>query len=302
MKNIKSLFKNVNYVANGLGGQSMYLLYLASQKKIPATISITADTGWENDCDMMDGTKTTAEEFFYKYVKPFGDKWMIGTSFVRTTIKDGSNLLSIPDYLIEKNALGKDKAMPVPMFGSDGGRLKQTCTDKWKISAMKQECRRLGATTARSAQGIHYGERARRVKGKYIGTEDGWSIYQTEKYNKKTKILSTVKWLSHYYPLVDLQMDREAVGREMEKLGLPYLISSECCGCPHADPWRWLRRTDETIESVAQIEDMYKGQMFFTSQRRPLREVIAEMKAFRDNQGQLFDESNFDCTGGWCGI
>ncbi len=33
---------HINYVANGLGGQSMYLLYLASQKKIPAIISITA--------------------------------------------------------------------------------------------------------------------------------------------------------------------------------------------------------------------------------------------------------------------
>jgi len=125
---------NINYVANGLGGQSMYLLYLASQKKIPATVAITADTGWENDCDMMDGTKTTAEEFYRNHVAPFGKKWGIHTSFVRTKIKDGSDLPSISDYLIEKNALGKDKAMPVPMFGSNGGRMKQTCTDKWKIS------------------------------------------------------------------------------------------------------------------------------------------------------------------------
>jgi hypothetical protein len=294
---------NINYVANGLGGQSMYLLYLASQKKIPATVAITADTGWENDCDMMDGTKTTAEEFYRNHVAPFGQKWGIHTSFVRTKIKDGSDLPSISDYLIEKNALGKDKAMPVPMFGSNGGRMKQTCTDKWKISAMKQECRRLGALTARSAQGIHFGERARRVKGKYIGNEDGWSIYQTEKYNKQTDTYTTIKWLSHYYPLVDLQMDREDVRREMDRLGLPYLISSECCGCPHADPWRWLRRTEETIESVAQIEDMYKGQVFFTDQRRPLREVIADLRLNKDAQASLFgDTADFSCTGGVCGV
>lgn len=281
----------------------MYLLYLASQQKIPATVSITADTGWENDCDMMDGTKTTAEEFYQKHVEPFGKKWGIHTSFVRTTIKDGSNLPSIADYLIEKNALGKDKAMPVPMFGSNGGRMKQTCTDKWKISAMKQECRRLGAMTARSAQGIHFGERARRVKGKYIGNEDGWSIYQTEKYNKHTDTYTTIKWLSHYYPLVDLQMDREGVRREMDKLGLPYLISSECCGCPHADPWRWLRRTPETIESVAQIEDMYKGQMFFTDQRRPLRDVITDLRLNKNAQASLFgDTADFGCTDGVCGV
>lgn len=295
--------KHINYVANGMGGQSMYLLYLASQKLIPATVSITADTGWENDCDLMDGTKTTGEEFYRNHIEPFGRKYGIVTSFVRTTIKDGSNLPTIPEYLREKKALGKDKAMPVPMFGSNGGRLKQTCTDKWKISAMKQECRRLGATTARSAQGIHFGERARRVKGEYVGVEDGFSIYKTGKLDKKTGVFTPIKWLSHYYPLVDLQMDREDVRREMNRLGLPYLISSECCGCPHADPWRWLRRTDETIEAVAQIEDMYEGQMFFTDQRRPLRDVIADFKYQESAQSLLFtDVANFDCTEGVCGV
>lgn len=293
----------IDYIANGLGGQSMYLLYLASQKKIPATVSITADTGWENDCDMMDGTKTTASEFYHNHVKPFADKWGIDAYFVRTRVSDGSPLPPIPDYLQNKIEIGKPDAQPVPMFGSKGGRLKQNCTDKWKISAMKQQCRRLGATTARSAQGIHFGERARRVKGKYIGIEDGWSIYQTEKYNKKTATFTTVKWLSHYYPLVDLQMNREDVRREMDLLGLPYLISSECCGCPHADPWRWLRRTPETIEAVAQIEDMYNGQMFFTDRRKPLREVIEQYRSERDSQGVLFnDVADFSCTQGVCGV
>lgn len=291
---------HINYVANGLGGQSMYLLYLASQKRIPATISITADTGWEDDCDMMDGTKTTAEEFYRTHVEPFGRAWNIDTAFVRTKMKDGGNLPSIADYLIEKNALGKDRAMPVPMFGSNGGRLRQSCTDKWKIAAMKQECRRRGATTARSAQGIHFGERARRVKGEYIGVEDGFAVYRSTKMVKKK--VTAIKWLSHYYPLVDLQMDREAVRREMDNLGLPYLISSECCGCPHADPWRWLRRTDATIESVAQIEDMYKGEMFFTAQRRPLRDVIADFRKEANAQTGLFDTADFGCTDGVCGV
>jgi len=207
---------NVNYIANGMGGQSMYLLYLASQKKIPATVSITADTGWENDCDLNDGTKTTAIEFYEKYVKPFADQWSIDSYFVKTNTQDGKPLRPIPDYLKHKVEIGKMKAMPVPMFGSDGGRLKQTCTDKWKISAMKQQCRRLGATSARSAQGIHFGERARRVKGRYIGVEDGFSIYKTETVSNDK--VSVIKWLSHYYPLVDMQMNREDVRREMDAL------------------------------------------------------------------------------------
>lgn len=279
----------------------MYLLYLASQKKIPATISITADTGWENDCDMMDGTKTTAEEFYHCHVEPFGKHWNIPTYFVRAIDKMGVNRPSIPDYLQIPDKNGEPQARAVPMYGSNGGQLVQSCTDRWKISAMKQQCRRMGATTARSAQGIHFGERSRRVKGQYVGTEDGYAIYQPT--NMVKGEVTTVKWLSHYYPLVDLQMDRDAVRREMNRLGLPYLISSECSGCPHADPWRWLRRKPETIEAVAQIEDLYKGEMFFTSERRPLREVIADLRANKDAQSTLFgDVADFGCTDGVCGV
>jgi len=293
----------LNYVANGMGGQSMYLLYLATQKLIPATISITADTGWETDCDLNDGTKITAEEFYAKHIKPFADKWGIDSYFVRAVDKNKNPLPSIPEYLRHKVAIGQPKALPVPMFGSEGGRLKQSCTDKWKISAMKQQCRRLGATTARSAQGIHFGERARRVKGEYIGNEDGFSIYKTGTLNKETGVITTVKWLTHYYPLVDMQMNRSDVADELNRLGLPYLISSECGGCPHADPWRWLRRKPETIEEAAKLEELYGGEYFLTSQRRPLREVIADFRENVANQSTLFgDSSSFDCTGGWCGI
>lgn len=292
---------DINYVANGMGGQSMYLLYLAAQKIIPATVSLTADTGWENDCDLSDGTKTTAKEFFDKHLKPFADKHNIEAYFVRTVDRYKQPLPSIPEYLTNKVAIGRPQANPVPMFGSEGGRLKQSCTDKWKISAMKQQCRRLGATTARSAQGIHFGERSRRVKGEWVGVENGWNIYRTVKIDKQTKIATPIKWLSHYYPLVDLQMNREDVQKELERLSISYLISSECAGCPHADPWRWLRRTAETIESVAQLEDMYNQEFYFTSDRRPLRQVIADLRQ-GDGQSHLFSKNGFDCTDGMCGI
>lgn len=36
---------HIEALANGMGGPSMYLLWLACQKRIPATVSITADTG-----------------------------------------------------------------------------------------------------------------------------------------------------------------------------------------------------------------------------------------------------------------
>lgn len=280
---------HIEYVANGMGSQSMYLLYLASQKKIPATLSFTADTGWENDCDLNDGTKTTARDFFDDHLNPLAKKWGIPAYFVRAVDNKGVPHLSIPDYIKKYG-----KATIIPLFGSNGGRMRQNCTDKWKVKAMSQQARRLGAKTARSAQGILFSERANRVKGKFLGVEGGFNIYRST-YPRKDQIVE-VKWRSHYYPLVDLQMNRQEVRNECDRLGIPYLISSECAGCPHADAWRWMRRSAETIEQVGAMEASFGGEYFFTKQLRPLKEVIADFKKNSEEQPGLFD-----CTGGLCG-
>lgn len=290
---------HIDYVANGMGSQSMYLLYLAAQKRIPATVSLTADTGWETDCDLNDGTKTTAVEFFNKHIKPYADRHNIDAYFVQAKDKAGVPLPALPDFLAEKAARGK--AGSVPLFGSRGGRLMQSCTEKWKIRGMKQHIRSMGATSGRSAQGIHWGERARRVKGVFIGEENGFSIYRSSYTTGKGEVVET-KWLTHYYPLVDLQMTREDTRRELERLGIPYLISSECAGCPHADPWRWLRRTTETIDKLAILEASFNGEYFFTQECRPLKDVIAGYRKRRDDQGGLFDTADFGCTDGVCGV
>lgn len=53
-------------IANGLGAQSMYLVVLAGRREIPATVSITADTGWEKDRLWHNGEWSTPQEFFDK--------------------------------------------------------------------------------------------------------------------------------------------------------------------------------------------------------------------------------------------
>ncbi len=289
---------HIGYVANGMGSQSMYLFYLASRGKIPATVSITADTGWENDCDLNDGTKTTAAEFYETKIKPLGVEWGIETHFVRAVNNKKEPLPSLPEVLL--SCADRDKAGPVPLFGSKHGRLRQSCTEKWKIRAMKQQLRRLGATSALSHQGILWSERARRTKGVYIGEENGLSIYRTSYTDKDGEVIET-KWLTHCYPLIDLKMNREDVRQECDRLGIPYLISSECAGCPHADPWRWTRRTPETIASLVQIERAMKGEYFFTQGLKPIDETVAAMRDAITNQGSLFDGADFGCEDGFCG-
>ncbi len=290
---------HIGYVANGMGSQSMYLLYLAAQKRIPATISITADTGWENDCDLNDGTKTTALRFFNEQLKPLADSWGIDAYFVRAVDNKGVPLPPLPEYLAL--AAERGKAGPVPLFGSKNGRLMQSCTEKWKIRAMRQQLRRMGATTASSAQGILWSERSRRVKGIYAGNENGYDLYRTAYTDGKGKVIET-KWLTHYYPLVDLKMNREDVRAECDRLNIPYLISSECAGCPHADPWRWLRRSPGTIQQLVQLERSFNGEYFFTQGLKPLDETVAAMRKAADAQGNLFDIADFGCTDGVCGV
>lgn len=192
----------------------------------------------------------------------------------------------------------------MPLFGSDGGRLKQNCTDRWKLAAIKQEARRMGATHLCSAQGIHAGEAARRINGQWLGRQNGFDTFQTAYRNRETGEWVVTKWLTHYYPLVELRLNRQKVREAMEHLGIPYLLTSECDGCPHQDPARWLRRSPETIRQIANLESSYNGEYFFTDRRRPLPIVIAEYKEEQRMNRTLFanDAASFGCDNGFCGV
>lgn len=280
----------------------MLLCYFASQGIIPATVSITADTGGEEDCDWNTGEKTTARYYFDHVTKPLCDKWGIDARFVRAQDGNKHPMPAIGDYHGE-NAGDKGRIL-MPLFGSNDGRLKQNCTDRWKLAAIKQEARRMGATHLCSAQGIHAGEAAHRVKGLYIGEVNGFDHFQTAYQNKETKEWRIVKWMTHYYPLVKMRLNRQAVRDKLERLDIPYLISSECDICPHKDAGRWLRSSPRTIERAANLESLWNGEFFLTDRRRPLRVVIEEYKAEAAMNPGLFDAdaATFGCDNGFCGV
>lgn len=265
----------IDALSNGLGGQSTLLLHWAAERRIPARFSITADTGSEEDRVMSDGTRTTAREFFDKHVAPMCRRSGIGAFFVRSKFKDGSEFPA----LHEQMAAGGLERQNVPMFGSDGGRLRQTCTDKWKMRAIRQCLRQLGAKRARNAVGIHYGEAWRRISGTpqllFTWRNLSYRTYQTVDGRKPPK---PIRWMSHYYPLVDSMMNREAVRDELNRLGLPYLKTSECDFCPHQDDERWLSHTPESLERSAKLEEVYDGEFFFTDRRIPLLLAVEDMR------------------------
>lgn len=303
---------NLESISNGLGAPSMLLLIMALHKEIPATVSISADTGWENDRIWNTGERTTNEEYFNRVVVPLCRGSHVTPYFVRSLDEDKNPMPSLRDRLIEMAKRGETAG--VPMFGSKGGRQRQSCTDKWKIRACRQQQRLLGAKTGRNAQGIHYDESLRRMKGRRLAAIDHWTTFQTtiaatkrilrgDGTILKIRTEKDIKWQKHYYPLVDLKMSRETIYAAIEKEGIPYLISSECDGCPHQDLARWERKSPETIDDVAWIESLFKGQYFFTDRRIPLKEAIAAMQADRligADHGQV--ELDFGCGNAICGV
>ncbi len=304
-------------VSNGMGGQSMYLLWLAAQRRIPATVSITADTGSENDCLWNTGRRSTAKEFFEEVISPFASAHGLKAYFFRAKDKDGKDLPPLRVWMereIELAAKGEREnkfgSMTVPMFGNEGGRLGQSCTDKWKVRAIRQQARALGATHLRSAQGIHFGEADRRVKGVYLRDEDGYSLYQ-DSIPQKNKPPRIVKWMTHYYPLVDLKMNRKQISAELKRLELPFVVGSQCDHCPHKDLARWQRTDPAILHQVAELESKYRGDFFLSRYLVPLPMAIERMqkedeeKKSRPVQLSWFDDvddADFGCGNSYCGV
>lgn len=84
----------------------------------------------------------------------------------------------------------------------------------------------------------------------------------------------------------------------MERRSIPYLVTTECDGCPHKDIARWRRTAPEVIDQLAQWEsEVGRGEFFLTEERIPLKEALAEKEA-KELTGQ---QSLFDvCDSGYC--
>lgn len=293
-----------NWLSNGLGGQSMFLLKLAAEREIPATVSITADTGSENDRVCSTGERMSAPSFFHRYVKPYAEAHGIEAVFVRSLDKDKMPLPSIIDIL-RRGGSGPQfedmiRGVSVPLFTNDKsrGRLRQSCTDKWKIRAVNQEAKRRGISLLRSAIGFHAGE-AHRIKAKYLRQDGPWDVWKPQT-NRDGK-MRDIRWLEHYYPIVDMGLNREGVRKELEKAGLPYLVTTECDMCPHQDLARWNMHTPEVIQEAADLEAKWQGKLFFTALRIPLKEALSVMR--QKELGKQDELPGFGCeNGAYCGI
>jgi hypothetical protein len=289
---------HIEAISNGLGAQSMAMVVLAAQGKIHSRLSITADTGWENDRLWSDGTRAGNAVYVEQVLKPYATQHGIDVAFVRSVDRNGEPMAGLGDWMRSIIADEKLNNLKIPLYGSNGGRLGQSCTGRMKVSAIRQELRRRGATSARNAHGLHRGE-IHRMKGHSGRVEAGFY----------TVTDMDVNWCSHYYPLIDLGLFRSDCQRIVQEAGLPFLLSSECDGCPHKDWPRWERTSQRIIDELADMESGMGGQFFFTNERIPLKEALPIMQAkwqskqTSNTQASIFDDPDFGCDeGGVCGV
>lgn len=280
---------HINSISCGQGAPSLFLIVMAGRGMFPADVVIAADTGWERDCLWSNGNRTTNKEFFEQVTKPLALFYGLEPYFVRAKDGEGKEFPPLDEFIRqERQYAGKDGRseftnVHIPMFGSKGGRLSQSCTSKFKIRAIRQKLRELGATTATTALGLHVAE-AHRAK------------------------MSDVNWNWNIWPMLDMGQEESGkivplgIGRRFSRndanealnaLGVPYLVTTECDGCPHKDAARWKRTSAESLQQSAQLESLFDGELFLTPQRRPLLEAL---QAPEDNGQMEFDM----CESGYC--
>jgi hypothetical protein len=274
---------HLNIISSGQGAPSTYLIKLAGDGIFPCDAVIVADTGWENKLRYSTGKYVTNKEYFEQVTKPLSESNGLAAYFVRSRLGDGSERPPIPDYQLRQPQNGKNaEIFDIPLFGSQGGKSKQSCTELWKIRAVRQQMRRMGANTGTVYLGLTMDE-VHRVKP------------------------SSVKWISHDWPLVmpkyGIQMTRIQIQKELKQLDIPYLKSTQCDGCPHKGLNRWRDTPPETIKELEDFERCFSGEWFLTRHLVPLSEAIKimeENEAAKKN-GALFDLDD-SCDSGYCFI
>lgn len=259
----------MNVIQCGQGAPSLHLIILAGQGKIEADIVVWADTGSENDLVLNDGSHVTGMEYFELVTRPLAEDYGLKAYSVRTKNKEGNGY----PPLHESQFLNGSISLDIPVFGSNGGKLRQTCTKKWKVQGSDQLLLSLEANYVT----------------KYFG------ITMEEKHRCK---LSPKRWQRFEYPLVKKGIYRQQCEEELDKRGITWILSTQCDCCPHQDAVRWLRHTPETIQKLSELEENWKGSFFFTKYLEPLPEAI---KIMREDVERGLQQTDFmACDNGEC--
>lgn len=307
----------VKILSLGAGVQSSTLLGMACFGEIERPDAVIfADTGWE--------PKPVYE--WFEFLKDMARKHDIPlhvvsqgniredalVSQVRGTKAEGKRFASMPLFIkkvwreedipllnqVIEERLEKDQKIDVYnkillQIVNKGefiqrGMISRQCTYEYKIRPLEKVQRKIAGYEPR-----------KRIPP---GTIETWKGISTDEQKRAT--ISAKKWISFYYPLIEMRMRRSDCIAWFKAKNLPEPPRSACVGCPfrHNDEWIWLQENSlEDFEDAVFVDKAIRhcggmrGEVYLHADRIPLDEVVFDKKT---KQRSLFDD---ECAG-VCGV
>jgi hypothetical protein len=238
---------------------------------------IFADTQWES--------KATYQ--WLGYLMSQGAKHGLHTIIVsKGNIKEDALISQVRGRKINGRRWASMPYFTIDRETGEWGMIRRQCTSEYKIYPIEKKQREL----------LGYKPRQRIPIGA-METWKGISVDESRRAN-----LSRTRWVTFYYPLIEMGMSREDCTKWFKKHNIPCPPRSSCLGCPfHSDrEWLDIKSNKEEWADVVLFDKAIrkcggmKGDLFLHAQRKPLDEV----KLKHENQKTLFDN---ECAG-VCGV
>lgn len=260
----------INVISLGAGKQSSYLLLnaLEGKFKYKPDLVVFSDTGCE-------------PSYVYEYLDWLENYTMTKYGMPIVKVSNGNLMQDVVDYL---NGKASRVAMLPYRLGNGGGIMQRQCTYDYKIAPLRkflQSYRKLVPQDNRIRLWI------------------GISVDEAERI-----IDSPVKYIEHYYPLVENRVRIDQIINWFSINNLPEPGKSACLICPfHSwEYWSTLKRFQKAdFERACDFDDeirnypKLRSKTYLSSQLKPLRDVDFTQDP------SLFPELIEECRG-MCGL
>ena len=262
----------IRSVSYGGGVQSTALLVLAAQRRIDYPLFLFANVG-----DDSENPATLA--YVRDVAMPYAAEHGIELLELRRVLRGRGERTLLQE--IEQG----DRSIPIPARMGAGGFGRKKCTDRFKITVVRRELRRRGATAADPAMvaiGISVDEIERAGAGEGVDERDPSRV--------------------RAYPLLDLGLSRQDCRRVIAEAGLPVPPKSSCSFCPLHDRETWRRQRAESPdlwERSVYVDGLIReravrigrGPMGLVSPTVPIADAVEDQLTLFGGDG---------CESGWC--
>jgi hypothetical protein len=268
----KTMTKKLTVVSLGWGVQSWVLVAMSALGELPKVdFAIHSDTTWERS-------------YTYEFAKQW-TPWLEERGVKVVTVNDAEHAqrvytlkTDIPAFTIGENVYGQ---------------LRRQCTQRWKIAPMRRciasELDRLGLS-------------------KKPGVVEQWLGITMDEWQRAKD--SDVKYITHRFPLLDLEMTRQDCLNWLQNHDLPTPGKSSCTFCPYHSivSWQNLKRQGgKDWEQAVEVDERIREKrppcsLFVHPGRKPLPEAVIIPEDFGATQLELFasNDNDAECDSGYC--